>query len=143
MRQITADTLAYDLSLAIQYGDLPEAIATHLRGDLARWEAQQVDPARGGAFIRQWWTDHAYAVQAIAMMDVAERTQLARDYIAYLRTYGATDLNPEQLVAKWQNEVARMRAGGSVWSGHSDPPTSAGPMGDYTTELSRLQVRNI
>lgn len=128
---ITAHTLAYDLEAVItHYGDrLPPAVLNHIRGDLDRWEAQQVDTREGCRILRQWLQDRGCFVQTLIGLDAATLRQMARDYVAFLRLYGATDLNPEKMISVWEREIQRYRSA----------PSTRGEDGDQeTTEHSSL-----
>lgn len=117
MRTITADTLAYDLSVALRFGDLPPAIAAHLQGDLDRWDAQQSDPQAGIAVLKGWLQDRGYFVQMLSVADTMKRREMARNYVAFLRLYGATELNPERMLSKWEAEIARLSQAAPVARG--------------------------
>lgn len=110
MNTVTAHTLAYDLEAIIaHYGDrLPTAVVDHVRSDLNRWEAQQVDAETGRLIFKQWLQDRAFFTHAAAQLDDATLCQMARDYVAFLRLWGATELNPERMVNNWKREISRL-----------------------------------
>lgn len=133
------DAMADMLGQIAQSGVLGEAYQAATLALLARYDGERGNAKQGGAFLRSWWTDHAYCVRSLAQMSSRERYQTARDYIAYLKTYGATDLNPEKLMCDWETEICRLATAPTVRGGdtqkeateQSTYPTSQCSQSDY------------
>ena len=114
MPTITPDDLAYGLRYALDHGVFALPTAHRLEMLLTRWEAQRATPDAGRAFARMWWRDHTYCVQTLAQLGDADRRELARSYIAYLKTNNAkTDLGEEQVLIVWQAVIDRQATAGA------------------------------